>query len=446
VIDSFFTILEGLDNITWSYLATPILIILGLYFSIASGFVQVRKFPSIIKMFFGFLTEQPASSGKIGIKPIHAFFASVGGCIGIGNIVVICTAIQIGGPGALFWVWITALFGAMLKYSEVYLGMRYRVTNPEGTGYSGGPMYYLQKVVKNRWLPVLVCGLLCLYGAEPFLFGVITHSISTNLELSKPIVIATLLILIVLASSGGVKRIGQISSKLIPLFIIMYLGMSFWVIGYNFLELPAVLYDVLASAFTGHAAVGGFVGSGLMAAMSQGVRRGCYSSDIGTGYPSVIHSESSEKRPEKQAILAIVDVFLDTLVCTTTVLLILVTGIWKEPLHESLLVQTALGSHFPWMHLFIPFFVFLLGYSTMIVIFCVGIKCARYIGGKTGERVYYAYAIVSWIAFAYVETAQVLIIMSFVQGLLLVINCYGIYRLRKEVSFDFEAEELPVNP
>lgn len=443
MIDHFFSILEAFDDFSWSYLATPTLILLGLYFSFSSKFVQIRKFPSIIKVFFGFLAERSLDQkGKVGIKPIHAFFASVGGCIGIGNIIVICTAIQIGGPGALLWVWMTALLGTMLKYAEVYLGMRYRIVNPDGNGYSGGPMYFLQKAIKNRWIPIIVCLLLCIYGAEPFLFSIVVHSVSTNFELNKPLVIAVLLALVIFASSGGMKRIGKISSMIIPLFIILYLGMSWWIITYNIAALPSVLAEVFTSAFTGHAAIGGFVGSGMLTAMSQGVRRGCYSSDIGTGYPSVVHSESAEKQPERQAILAIVDVFLDTfVVCTTSILLILVTGIWKEPLHESLLVQTALGAYFPFMNFFIPFFVFLLGYSTLIVIFCVGLKCARFIGGKKAEYFYYVYAVLSFILFSYIETKQALIVMSLVQGMLLLINCYGIFRLRREVSFDFETQK-----
>jgi alanine or glycine:cation symporter, AGCS family len=429
--------LDLTENFLWSYFGVPVIIVLGLYFSYQSGFVQIRKLPTVFRTFFGFLKfHNTAHPG--GVHPLKAFFAAVGGCVGIGNVVGICTAVQIGGPGALLWIWLTALAGMILKYSEVYLGLRFRVPNGQG-GYNGGPMYFLQKVFKTSFFPKLVCVLLCLYGVEVYQFSVITHSVSVNWGINSYVVIAVLLILVIFAGSGGVKRVGAISSVSLPLFVLIYVGMGSWVLINNITLLPEVIVQIFNSAFTGQSAVGGFVGASLMTTMSYGIRRGCYTGDIGVGYASVIHSESSAQVPEKQASLAIFDIFLDTfIVCTTSILLVLTTGLWHEPIEAGLLVQTALGQYFPYMEFFMPLFLFMLGYNTINAYFCVGLKCADYLLPNKGRYIYYSYAVVALLVFSFLGTVQAQTAMAIVGVLLLLINAYGIFCLRKEISFNLD--------
>lgn len=373
-----------------------------------------------------------------GVHPLKVFFACVGGCIGIGNIVGVCTAVQIGGPGALFWVWVTALLGVMIKYGEVYLGVRHRVPALNG-GYHGGPMYFLRKVFKRQFFPNLVCMLLCIYGVEIFQFNVVAYSVSTNLEWNYYAVVSVLLVLVIFASSGGVKRVGNISSMIIPLFVIVYLSMGFWVLIQNYTSIPHVMYDVFTSAFTGHSAIGGFVGSTIMMAMSNGIRRGAYSGDVGIGYASVIHSETQIKEPQKQASLVIFDIFLDTFaICTMSVLIIVVTDVWHQPVEPSHLVQIALQQYFPHMNIFMPFFLFLLGYSTINAYFVVGLSCAEYLLPKHGRKLYYVYACFALILFSFLNSSQALSVMSIIGCSLLIINSYGIYKLRKEINYDID--------
>lgn len=432
----FFIILESLDNYLWGYAAVPAIMALGIYLSFLSRLAQIRHFPTAITTFFSFFKTR--NTGEVGIHPLKAFFASLGGCTGIGNIVAICTAVQLGGPGALLWIWAAALIGMMIKYSEIYLGIKYRVANGKG-GFHGGPMYFLRKAFNNRWVPFIVCFLLCIYGVEVYQFSVVTNSLSSNLALDKSIIVGALLILIIGAAMGGIKRIGQISSTLVPLFMVCYVGMGAWVLFQNFQFIPEMMTTIVKSAFTGHAAVGGFAGSGLLFTVSQGIRRGCYSGDLGVGYASVIHSESGEVSPEKQASLAIIDIFVDSfLICSTSVMLVLVTGAWKAPLDGSLLVQTALTNYFPYMDIFIPLFLFLLGYTTIIAYFCTGIKCAEFLSPKHGKKIYYAYAIPALAFFSFYDTSHALIVMSITGGLLLLINLYGIFKLRHEISFSME--------
>jgi AGCS family alanine or glycine:cation symporter len=430
-------LLDSIDNFFWSYIGFPAAFVLGIWLSFKLKFVQVRKFPQICSTFFRFLLkkDEASTSSQSGVSPMTAFFAGLGGCVGIGNLVAVTTAVQIGGPGAVFWMWCAAIVGSILKYAEVFLGIRYRV-ECQKNGFRGGPMYILSKRFAP-WVGSLFCVLMCLYGVEIFQFSVITSSVSSNFGMDKLVVTLGLLGLVILAEVGGVKRVGGICSTVIPLFIILYLSMGLYVLFQHSAEIPKMLVTIVQSAFTPHAALGSFVGAGILATISQGFRRAYYSSDIGVGYASIIHAEARTKDPAKQASLVIFDVFLDSFViCTMSVFLILVTGVWKEEITPMLLVQEALSSCFPYMNYFVPFFLFLLGYSTIITFFCAGVKTAEYLHPKRGKKFYYLYAITSLFIFSFAETSQALILMSIVQFLLLVLNLAIIFRLHKEVTAD----------
>jgi len=433
-------ILHIIDDSLWAYIALPGIILLGFYLSLKSNFVQIRKLPHIIGTFIK-LTKVRTNKNDQSVHPLKAFFACVGGCIGIGNIVAICTAVQIGGPGALFWIWMTAIAGSILKYSEVYLGIRHRTARKDG-GYNGGPMYFLKKIFKRSSIPNLAAFLLCIYGIEIYQFGIVATTIHRSFDIDKIYVVGALLTLVMAASLGGVRLVGHISSMLVPFFIVCYLGMGGWVLLQNLDQLPELFTVIVSSAFTGHAAVGAFAGSSILLGVSQGLRRGCYSGDIGIGYASIIHSESCEVIPERQASLAIFDIFIDTfMICTTSVLLVLLTGVWKEPIDASTLIQTALGLHFPYMEFFMPLFLFLLGYTTVIAYFCAGVKCAQYLNEKYGKIIYYIFAALLFGCFSFVDTTHALMMMSITGASLLCINLYGIYHLRHEISFCIYEED-----
>lgn len=435
-MENFFSALAQFENVLWSFVGFPIVMLLGLYLSYRSGFVQIRKLPEVIATFFRFFKMKEVEGT---VHPLKAFFACIGGCIGIGNIVGICTAVQVGGPGALFWIWMTALFGSTVKYAEVYLGVRYRVPDGKG-GYNGGPMYFLSRVFSSKWVLALVCLLLCIYGVEVYQFSVIVSSVSANWPVNKFFIIALLLALVLFAGNGGVRRVGNISSTVIPVFVVLYVSMGGWVLYQNFEKLPDLFRLVFNAAFNGQAALGGFLGSTMLMTISQGVRRGCYTADLGIGYASVIHSESSSQVPEKQAALVIFDIFLDTfIICTSSLLMILATDVWHQPIETGMLVQTALSNYFPYMHYFMPFFLFLLGYSTITAYFCVGLKCAEFISQKWGKGLYFAYAVIMLGTFSFVDTTQAQTVMSVAGGLLLALNCYGIFKLRHEISYDLDS-------
>lgn len=434
--------LDLFENLLWGYIGAPIIMLLGLYLSISTNFIQLRKFPAVLKTFFAFfkLKEHECE----GLHPLKAFCVSLSGSVGVGNIVATCTAVQLGGPGALFWIWTTAIAGMIIKYAEVFLGLRYRQSNGRG-GYNGGPIYFLQHAFKNRAVPALAALLLCIYGVEVYQFRVITEAIAVNLSINELLMAGILLALVLFAASGGIQRVSTISTAIVPIFVLVYVGMGLWILINNITAIPMLLKEVIVAAFSGPALVGGFVGGALMKTISEGARRSCYSGDIGVGYASIIHSESSVKEPEKQASLAIIDIFVDAfLICTTSIMLILITGVWKEPISTALLVQAALSQYFPYMHFFMPLFLFLVGYSTINAYFCVGLKCAQWLSPNYGKMFYYCYAIGSFVMFSFLDPISAQSVISIAACCLLVLNSYAIVKLRNEISYAFNEEKLVV--
>lgn len=447
MIEQFFELLNSFEDTLWSYCAFPAIVLVGIYLTFKSRFIQVRCFPETVRNFFSLLCKKQESvdenGNKItGIHPIKTFFAGIGGAVGIGNIVGVTTAVQLGGPGAVFWIWITAMIGAIVKYSEVYLGMRHRVLREDGKGYRGGPMYVLAKAFQGHtWVVKLFCVLLCIYGVEIFQFSVMTASISENFGFSKIYVACLFLALVILAEAGGIARIGSICSTIIPCFIVVYLGMGFYVLASNMSLIPGVIGDVFHYAFTPHAAVGAFVGSTLMMSITQGIRRACYSCDIGVGYASIIHSESASQSPAKQASLMLFEVFVDAfLICTMSLVVVLVTGTWTENIDSIYLVQSALAKYFPYMNFFVPLFLFILGYSTVITYFFAGMKTALHLSERYGRPLYYIYSVVALLLFSFVDIAQAAGVMSCVLAMLLALNLAATFRLRHEIGFDIGSE------
>jgi AGCS family alanine or glycine:cation symporter len=423
---------EYLDQVLWTYIGFSTVVIAGLWLTIKTKFAQIRLFPQAIN--YAWQQSKDSSHTVEGLHPLKAFWATLGGAVGIGNVVGICSAVQLGGPGAVLWVWFVAFVGVLLKYTEVYLGMKYR--KKRVGGWDGGPMYYLPEAFKSTWLPVFTAILLLIYGIEVYQFHVMVDSITLNWHLPKLPVVLFLLTIVIYTVRGGMHTLSQILSKVVPIMIAVYLFMTGFVIFQHLKELPAVFATIFKSAFTGHAAIGGFVGSGFMQTFSQGIARGCYASDIGIGYTSILHAESSETQPERQASLTFVGIFADILgMCTLSMLLILVTGVWHQPVDQTMQVQQALALYFPGMNLMMPILIFFLGYSTVTAFFVFGLKCSQFLSPCYGPQLYYLYGIGALFTFSYCTTRHALLLMSFCQLILLLINVIAFIRLYKKVQY-----------
>lgn len=442
----FFNFLVQADAFFWGYVGFILIIFLGCYFTWKTRFFQIRAFSFVVRTFFQ-ETFQRSSSDR-GLHPIRTFFASVGGMLGVGNIVGIVTAIQLGGPGALLWVWVAGFLGPLIKYAEIYLGLKYRVQN-ERQSYDGGPMYFLRKAFGVKWVSIVICVLLCIYGAEIYQFNVVVDTLASSWNLNRIAIAICLLSLVLYAAIGGVSRVAKLCFFIMPAFMFIYIGMCLWVVGNEFINLPSVLLLVVKSAFSGQAAIGGFAGSTMMLAIQNGMASACYAADIGIGYDSTIQSESRTVHPERQARMAFFGVILDNFICTLSILVVLVTGLWTLPTggDKTPLVQMALAQHFPFINILMPSFIFILGYTTLIAYLIVGMKCARYIHPQRGAFIYLLYSICVFTFFLFFDQTKALLVMRMAGALLLIINLAGIYRLRHHVEFacvERTAQSTPV--
>jgi len=429
-------IAEEINVILWGYCGFSLIIISGLYLSIYSKFFQIIKFPKIICYFLHCLKTKN-NKNIDGIHPIKIFFASLGGCVGIGNITTTALAVQIGGPGVLVWMWLIAFLGMTLKYAEIFLGLKYRIKYLNE--YLGGPMYFLAKAFPFfRGITYIAAIFICIYGVEIYMFTVIRDSISVNLHIHRYIVSTFLIIIILLGIKGGIHRISNITTILIPLFVTIFLIMVTYVLIININKIPDAFISIFKSAFNGHAAIGGFIGSTLLLTISKGAATASYSGDVGIGYASIIHSQARTSDIRKQSALSILGVFLDTfIICTSSILLIVVTDVWQENINSNLLIQTSLQRYFPYMNLFMPFLLFILGYSTILPYMEAGRKAAFFISPKYGIKGFIIYSTSVFIIFSYVEAREALTLMNIVGGFLMLINILGIMKLHKKIDYNF---------
>jgi AGCS family alanine or glycine:cation symporter len=436
--DPLFCFLGAVESFYWSYIGFTIVVALGVYLTIRSKFYQLKVLAHPIRVI---KAVKNSSEGRAGISPFRVYFASVGGMVGLGNIVIVITAVLIGGPGSLFWLWIAAFFGSLIKYAEVYLGMKFRVSDGR-EGHHGGPMIYLQRAFKNkllaRFVPIIYCLFLAIYGVEISQFVVVSDVLTDVLPVPSYVVLGGLLVVTIYGGFGGIRRLANISTLLMPPFIIAYIGLCLYIILSHGWELPAILGDVFVSAFTGHAAIGGFAGSSMMMAIQLGTARAVYSGDLGIGYDSIIQSESQARDPGTQACLSIFGVATDALICTLSILVVLVTGLWKVDIQACHAVSRAFSQFLPHIDIFMAILVFIAGYTTLIAYLAVGEKAACWLFPKWGHRLYYGYAVIAFILFSLLDQCHAITVMSLAGGLLMLTNLTGIWKLRHEIAFKEE--------
>jgi alanine or glycine:cation symporter, AGCS family len=432
---NFFKILQEIESFYWEYIGFSLVMLVGLYFSIKSKGLQFKVLGNITSTLKDLHADSKGS--KTGTDPFKLYFATIGGMIGVGNIAGIVLAITLGGPGAIFWIWIATFAGMVIKYSEIFLGVLYRVKN-EKNGFDGGPMYYLQHAFKLKYIPHIVCVLLCIYGAEVYQFTVLTDTLTDTFNLNRYLVITVLIITIVYSAMGGVHRLANFCSAVMPFFLIAYVLMCCWVIGQNFSVFLSYFPIIFDSAFNGHAALGGFAGSSMMMAAQLGTSKAVYSGDIGIGYDSIIQSETKAKKPQVQAKIAILALLSDSIIGTLSCFIVLVTGVWLKAdiLKSSEFVPEALAMYFPNADIMISVLMTIVGLATIIAYMVVGLKCAKFMNKKYGEVVYLIYAIFALVFFSFYDQTKVMLIMSISGGFLTLFNLIGIVKLRNLIKFN----------
>ena len=390
------TINTAVNNFIWGVPAMVCIFGVGLYLSIRTNFLQIRKFPYAIRTTLGrIFRKRDASDGAI--TPFQAVCTALAATVGTGNIAGVAGAIAIGGPGAVFWMWISALLGMCTKYAEVTLAVHYREINANGE-LVGGPMYYIKNGLGKKWLWLAYLfaafGVLTVFGtgnatqvntittainSALMNFNIITEKSVGTSNLIIGIIITILIAMILL---GGIKRIGQVTEKLVPFMALLYILLGLGVVLLNIRNVPGVFVSIFRGAFQPGAVTGGIVGS-MFLSMKKGVSRGIFSNEAGLGTGSIAHACADTKKPVKQGMFGIFEVFTDTIViCTLTALVILCSGV---PIHygqaagAELTIQGFTSTYGNWVSIFTAIAMCCFAFSTALGWGLYGARCIEFL-------------------------------------------------------------------
>ncbi len=378
-------VIQTVNSWAWGPVMLILLLGTGIYLSAGLRLLTVRRIPTAFVMLF----KGRHSQGEGEISPFSALMTSLSATIGTGNIAGVATAIVLGGPGALFWMWITALVGMATKYAEAVLAVHFREKDENGN-FSGGPMYYIKNGLHKRWH--WLGFLFALFGSLAG-FGlantVQSNSVSQVLHKAFDIPqLATGLVLMVLVGAvilGGIRRIASVANWLVPFMAVSYLAMGLFVIALNITAVPAAIVTIVDSAMNGAAAAGGFAGATVWLAIRFGVARGIFSNEAGLGSAPIAHAAAQTKGPVQQGMIAMLGTFIDTLlVCTVTGLVIVITNVLPSGETGANLTALAYAQAIPGGDLVVTIGLCLFAFTTMIGWSYYGERCVVYLFGVRG--------------------------------------------------------------
>ena len=439
------------NNFIWGVPAMICIVGVGLLLSIRTGFLQIRKFPYAMKVTIGrMLKKREASDGAL--TPFQAVCTALAATVGTGNIAGVAGAIAIGGPGAVFWMWISALLGMCTKFSEVTLAVHFREKNAEGD-LVGGPMYYIKNGLKKQWhwLAYLFAafGVLTVFGtgnatqvntittaidSALYNYGVISEQNVSTLNLVIGIILAVLIGLILL---GGIKRIGQVAEKLVPFMAVIYIILAIGVVILNYRNIPTVFASIFKGAFSPASVTGGAVGSFFMS-MKKGVSRGIFSNEAGLGTGSIAHACADTRKPVKQGFFGIFEVFVDTIViCTLTALVILCSGVpvgYGDAAGAELTILGFTSTYGSWVSIFTAIAMCCFAFSTIIGWGLYGTRCVEFLLGTRANRPFMIlYALVAIVG-ATMELGLMWNIAETFNGLMVIPNLLALLALSGVVA------------
>ncbi len=374
--------LEKIDSVVWGTPLQVLLIGTGLFLTLRLGFIQVRSLRRGLRLAFS--KEDTESEGDI--SHFKALMTALAATIGTGNIAGVASAIAAGGPGAIFWMWVTAAVGMATKYSEAIVAVKYRVTDEKGE-MCGGPMYALERGLNMKWLGVCfsIFGAIAAFGIGNM---VQAHEVANalNESFSMPRLITALLLAGFTAAVilGGIKRIGDVSGFLVPVMAVIYMVGAAVILVLNYEKIPGSLKMIFYHAFNPTAAAGGFIGAIVKETVKAGVSRGLFSNESGLGSAPIAAAAAKTKNPKRQALVSMTGTFIDTIVvCTMTALVIISVGVWDSGLDSSPLTVTAFRTGLPgvWGGLIVSCGLALFAFSTILGWAYYGEKCLEYLFG-----------------------------------------------------------------
>jgi len=423
-------LLKEIDAFVWG---PPLLILLvgtGLYLTIRLGLLQILRLPKAFQLIF------TKDKGHGDVSSFAALCTALAATVGTGNIIGVATAIKVGGPGALFWMWIAAFFGMATKYAEGLLAIKYRSKDENGA-FAGGPMHYILLGMGEKWRPLAI--FFAIAGVLVALLGIgtftqvnsITESVQNTASIDPTITALVLSIFVGIAVFGGLKSISKVSTTVVPFMAIVYILGTLTIIFVNIDKIPATLSLVLTSAFSPVAALGGFAGASVRMAIQNGVARGVFSNESGLGSAPIAAAAAKTNEPVEQGLISMTGTFIDTLIiCTLTGLTILVTGVWSGDLNGVALTQSAFSTVFSFFGpVLLTVFLVLFAFTTILGWNYYGERCFEFLFGVRFIWLYRVVFVAMVLLGGFIELDMVWIIADIVNALMALPNLIALLAL-----------------
>ncbi len=439
-MDRLNAIIDAINAFAWGPPMLGILGVTGVLLTLGLVFMPWRK----VGYGFQLLFDKDGATGEGEVKPFNALMTALSATVGTGNIAGVATAIALGGPGAIFYMWLIALFGMATKYAEAVCAVTYRERDATGK-FVGGPMYYLRNGVGEfapelgKWLGLAfaVFGAVAAFGIGN---AVQVNSMAAALdnsfgvpEWATGVIVAALVGVVVI---GGIRRIGEVAGKLVPAMIVLYLGAALLILAINVTAIPDAIGLIFTHAFTPAAATGGFAGAAVAAAIRFGIARGVFSNESGLGSAAIAHAAAQTNSPVRQGIIAMLGTFIDTLVvCTMTALVILTSGAWTMTgadgagLTGAVLTSTGFETSMAGGHYIVTIALAIFAFTTILGWSYYGERCWQYLFKEKSLVIYRGLWVLAALAFANVKVDLVWNLADTLNGLMAVPNLIGLLLL-----------------
>ncbi len=424
-------ILDSIDSIIWGPPLIALLVGTGIFLTIRLGLLQVIHLPKALGLIF-----RAENRGKGDVSSFKALCVALSATVGTGNIVGVATAVKVGGPGALFWMWMAAFFGMATKYAEGLLAIKYRSMDENGE-IAGGPMYYIRNGMGEKYKPLatffaIACILVAYLGIGTFpQVNAIVDSVELSFGVPKIASDAVLTLLVAAVTLGGLQSIAQVASRIVPFMAVLYTIISLILIFMHISEVPAAIGMILESAFTGHAAVGGFTGSTIMMAMQNGIARGVFSNESGLGSAPIAAAAAKTKWPAEQGLISMTGTFIDTIIiCSMTGLALILTGVWSGDTAGAAMTSAAFSSAFGTIGaMLLSVSLTLFAFTTILGWNYYGERACIYLLGTKGVLPYRIIFILLIASGAFLKLEAIWILADIVNGLMAIPNLIALIAL-----------------
>ena len=430
-MESFIPILNAIDSFMWGPPLITLLVGTGIFLTIRLKLLQVFRLPHALRLIF-----KAQNNGRGDVSSFKALCVALAATVGTGNIVGVATAVKVGGPGALFWMWVAAFFGMATKYSEGLLAVKFRSVDEKGD-IAGGPMFYIRNGMGEKWKPLATFFAFACIGVAFFGIGTfpqvnaIVDSMQISFGFPKIATDVILTVFIAAITLGGLQSIAKVASGVIPFMALSYIAISLGLIVINIDQVPAALGLIISDAFTGTAAAGGFAGSTVKMAMQNGIARGVFSNESGLGSAPIAAAAAKTKWPAEQGLISMTGTFIDTIIiCTMTGLSLVLTGVWQGDLAGAAMTSAAFATSYGFIgSQLLTIALVLFAFTTILGWNYYGERACIYLFGTKGVMPYRLIFIALIASGAFLKLEAIWVLADIVNGLMAIPNLIALIAL-----------------